>query len=51
MEYVLMFVFVLLGAAFRYLSKPSLFLFDMITSVPFSYYDLIAYEASRRLRR
>ena len=31
-------------AARRYVTTPSLFLFDLATSVPFSYYDLIVYE-------
>lgn len=34
-------------AGWRYLRAPSKFLFDLVTSVPFSYYDLIIYEARR----
>ena len=30
----------------KYLRTPSKFWFDLVTSVPFSYYDLILYEAS-----
>jgi hypothetical protein len=33
-----------LFAAWRYLNSPSLFAFDVVTSVPFSYYDLAIYE-------
>ncbi len=32
------------GAAWRYLKTPSLFLFDVSTSFPFSYYDLAIFE-------
>jgi hypothetical protein len=32
------------GAAWRYFKTPSLFLFDVSTSFPFSYYDLAIYE-------
>ena len=28
----------------RYLKTPSLFAFDLVTSIPFSYYDLAIYE-------
>jgi hypothetical protein len=31
-------------AAWRYISTPSLFIFDLATSVPFSYYDFIVYK-------
>ena len=35
------------SAARRYISNPSLFCFDLTTSVPFSYYDLYCYEVTR----
>jgi hypothetical protein len=35
-----------LSAAWRYINTPSLFLFDLATSVPFSYYDYIVYKVS-----
>ena len=35
----------------RYIRTPSLFLFDLVTSVPFSYYDYIVYEASIALKQ
>ena len=35
--------------AARYTKTPSLLLFDLATSVPFSYYDYIVYEASSAL--
>ena len=31
-------------AAWRYLNSPSLFFFDVVTSVPFSYYDFAIYK-------
>ena len=34
-------------AGWKYLKTPSKFLFDLVTSVPFSYYDLILYYVSR----
>ena len=40
-----------LFAAMRYIRTPSLFLFDLVTSVPFSYYDYIVYEASIALKQ
>ncbi len=32
----------------RYVRTPSLLLFDLLTSVPFSYYDFYVYQASSR---
>ena len=32
-------------AAWRYIHTPSLLPFDLVTSVPFSFYDFIIYQA------